>query len=94
MALHTDQRLVVEDVEASAHMAGSRDLEKYRRCGIRAVQSTPLRARSGRLIGMISTHWHAPRRIADADLQLFDVLARQLADLIERAMRDDEARAS
>src|SRR4030095_8579116 len=34
---------------------------------------------------MISTHWHAPHTPAENDFRLFDVLARQAADLIERA---------
>ena len=33
-------------------MAGTQDLEQYRRSGIRAVQSTPLQSRSGRPLGM------------------------------------------
>ena len=34
-----------------------RDLETYRKAGMRAMQSTPLVSRTGRLLGMISTHW-------------------------------------
>ena len=51
---------------------------------MRAAQSTPLLTRSGRLVGMITTHWttcHAPK---ERDLRLFDIIARQAADLIER----------
>jgi PAS domain-containing protein len=33
---------------------------------------------------MISTHWHAPHTPPENDFRLFDVLARQAADLIER----------
>ncbi|MGX4642571.1 CheR family methyltransferase [Massilia sp. SYSU DXS3249] len=91
--LRTNARAAVEDVDASPAMAGSGDLAEFHRCGLRAVQSTPLRARSGRLIGMISTHWRAPRRIAEEDFYLFDVLARQLADLIERTQSEEAARA-
>ena len=43
-------------------MAGSEDLETYRQTGIRAVQSTPLVSRAGRLLGMISTHWRNPHQ--------------------------------
>jgi PAS domain S-box-containing protein len=41
-------------------------------------------ARSGRLLGMISTHWRRPHRPIGRELQPLDVLARQAADLIER----------
>ena len=72
------------DIELSDFMAGSEDLETYRQTGIRAVQSTPLLSRGGRLLGMISTHWRNPHQPSERDLRLLDVLARQAADLIER----------
>jgi two-component system CheB/CheR fusion protein len=92
--LRTHERVMIEDAETDLAMAGTGDLEEFRRSGLRAVQSTPLKARSGRLIGLISTHWHAPRRLVDDDFRLFDVLARQLADLIERAQVDEASRAN
>src|SRR5262245_49538476 len=57
LALSAGARIVVPDVEACDFMAGTGDLDAYRRSGIRAVQSTPLVSRSGQLLGMISTHW-------------------------------------
>ena len=96
-ALRDHERVVVADIEACGFMAGTQDLQEYRRSGIRAVQSTPLRSRSGRPLGMLSTHWRAPHNPTDDDFTLFDVLARQAADLIERtlaeaARRDSEER--
>ncbi len=66
-------------------MAGTADLDEYRRSNIRAVQSTPLVSRSGQLLGMISTHWREPHQPTQRALWRLDVLARQAADLIERA---------
>ena len=83
-ALATGARSIVPDIELSDFMAGSEDLETYRQTGIRAVQSTPLVSRAGRLLGMISTHWRNPHQPSDRDLHHLDVLARQAADLIER----------
>jgi PAS domain S-box-containing protein len=83
-ALASGNRSMVPDVELSGFMAGSEDLETYRQTGIRAVQSTPLVSRCGGLLGMISTHWRDPHQPSERDLYLFDVLARQAADLIER----------
>jgi PAS domain S-box-containing protein len=96
-ALRYNERVVVADVEACDFMAGTEDLREFRRSGIRAVQSTLLRARSGRPLGMISTHWRSPHTPTDDDFSFFDVLARQAADLIERtlaeaALRDSEER--
>ena len=83
-ALATGHRSIVADIELSDFIAGTEDLETYRRTGIRAVQSTPLVSRSGVMLGMISTHWREPHQPSERDLRLLDVLARQAADLIER----------
>jgi PAS domain S-box-containing protein len=84
VALDMGHRAIVPDIELSDFMAGSEELETCRQTGIRAMQSTPLISRSGRLLGMISTHWCTPHQPSKRDLRLFDVLARQAADLIER----------
>jgi PAS domain S-box-containing protein len=88
-ALSDNERVVVSDVEASEFMAGTQDLEEYRRSAIRAVQSTPLQSRSGRPLGMLSTHWQQPHNPTDEDFRFFDVLARQAADLIERTLAEE-----
>jgi PAS domain S-box-containing protein len=84
VALNRRERVIVPDVETCDFVAGTDDLDFYRLSGIRAVQSTPLFSRSGRIVGMISTHWRQPRQLSERDLRLLDVLARQAADLIER----------
>jgi PAS domain S-box-containing protein len=93
-ALSSGVRVVVPDVEACDFKAGTADLDSYRRSGIRAVQSTPLVSRSGRLLGMISTHWCEPHRPTGRALLHFDVLARQTADLIERSRAEAALRES
>ncbi|HEU5439757.1 MAG TPA: PAS domain S-box protein [Ktedonobacterales bacterium] len=92
VALTTGERALAPDVETCDFMVGTEDLDFYRLSGIKAVQSTPLISRSGRLVGMISTHWREPHQPAERELRLLDVLARQAADLIERK-RTDEASA-
>jgi PAS domain S-box-containing protein len=87
-ALSSGQRVIVPDVEACDFMEGTADLDAYRRSGIRAVQSTPLLSRSGRLLGMISTHWREPHQPADRALRIMDVLAQQAATLIERTQAE------
>nr|WP_250883645.1 MULTISPECIES: GAF domain-containing protein [unclassified Pseudomonas] len=52
----------------------------FRRAGIRSAQTTPLRSRDGRLLGMICTHWSTPHQPSERDLRLLDILARQAAD--------------
>src|SRR5262245_40778412 len=94
LALSAGARIVVPDVDACDFMAGTEDLDAYRRSGIRAVQSTPLVSRSGQLLGMISTHWREPHQPTEHDLRPLDVLARQAADLIERARIEAALRES
>src|SRR5215510_10679050 len=94
LALSAGARVVVPDIEACDFMVGTADLDAYRRSDIRAVQSTPLVSRSGRLLGMISTHWREPHQLAEGALWLLDVLARQAADLIERGQAEAALRQS
>ena len=93
-ALRDNERVVVADIEACEFMAGTQDQQEYRRSGIRAVQSTPLRSRSGRPLGMLSTHWRTPHTPTEEDFTFFDVLARQAADLIERTLAEEALRES
>jgi signal transduction histidine kinase len=94
VALSSGKRVVASDVETTDFMAGTQDLDFYRLSGIRAVQSTPLVSRDGCLVGMISTHWREPHQPAERDLRLLDVLARQVADLIERTRTEELLRRS
>jgi PAS domain S-box-containing protein len=93
-ALSLGHRVMVPDVELSDFMAGRDDLDAYRRSGIRAAQSTPLVSRSGEMLGMISTHWVKPHQPTEREFRLFDVLARQAADLIERTQVEAALRES
>jgi GAF domain-containing protein len=90
-ALRTRQRVIVSDIEACDFMAATEDLRIYRQTAIRAVQSTPLLSRTGQIVGMISTHWREQHTPSERDLRIFDVLARQAADLIERGRTQEAA---
>ncbi|HET9220835.1 MAG TPA: CheR family methyltransferase, partial [Terriglobia bacterium] len=87
-------RVIVPDVEAWAYLVDSQALEDHRKAGIRAVQSTPLISRNGRIIGVISTHWRNPYEPEESALRLIDILARQAADLIERNKAEEALRES
>src|SRR5262245_21426871 len=93
-ALSAGGRVIVPDTEACDFMKGTGDLDAYRRSNIRAVQSTPLVSRFGRLLGMISTHWREPYQPTERELRSLDVLARQAADLIERGQIEATLRES
>jgi PAS domain S-box-containing protein len=89
-ALHTRRRSMISDVERDLHIVRSRDLLEYRRSGVRGAQSTPLISRSGQLLGMISTYWRKVHHPSERELDLLDVLARQAADLMERASSESQ----
>ena len=96
-ALATGRRVTVHDVEQGVAAVPGDDLIAYRAAAVRAVQITPLLSRSGKALGLLATYWTQPHTPSARDLKLFDVLARQAADAIERilsqaALRESEAR--
>ena len=91
LALARRQRVTDHDVRENDLYRGS-DREATLAAGIRAVQSTPMTSRSGRVLGMLSTHWDRPHDPPAERLGLLDLLARQGADLIERARTEEALR--
>lgn len=92
-ALRLRTRVIVPDTERCEFMAGTDDQAVSRQTGIHAVQTTPLISRSGKLVGMLSTHWREPHTPTEGDLRFLDILARQAADLIEHRRVQDELEA-
>ncbi len=92
--LRTGKRVIIPDVEKCDYMQGTEDLAMFLQTDIRACQTTPLYSRSGNLVGMISTHWHNPHQPSERDLRLWDILARQAADLIDRKKAEEALRES
>ena len=84
-ALRRGMRVAAPDLEHCEFMADTADQAMYRRVGARGGQSTPLISRAGKTVGMISTYWCRPHQPSERDLRLMDLLARQAADLMERA---------
>jgi signal transduction histidine kinase/DNA-binding response OmpR family regulator len=62
--------------------------------GLRFGQSTPLITRTGRALGMITTHWVKRPEISERELRYLDLLARQTADLVERTQAEQALRIS
>jgi len=96
-AIASGKRVIVEDVEKSEIFCGTQALEVMLAAGARAVQSTPLITRFGRVLGMFSTHYRSPHRPSEHELHQLDVLARQATDVIERnraeeVLRENERR--
>ena len=86
-AMARGDRVIVEDIEQSFIFLGTPSYDIQRRAGVRGVQSTPLLSRSGRLLGMFSTHYREPCRLDRRALILLDLLAWQAADLIDQVRK-------
>ncbi|MBW4428406.1 MAG: PAS domain S-box protein [Nostoc desertorum CM1-VF14] len=67
-------------------------LRMHVNAGYLCAQSTPLLSRSGRPMGMVSTHWRQHHRPTEQELRFLDLLARQAADLIEQRQTQAERR--
>ena len=86
-ALRSGQRILIEDVETDAASAPLRDIA--RAVGFRAVQSTPLIGRDGTALGMLSTYFRSPHRLAEARLRHLDLYVHQLVTFIERCRAEE-----
>ena len=91
-ALAAGERIIVSDMDRFD--GEPEDVDAYRRSGLLSVVSSPLLAHSGRIVGMLSTHWRDRRTPSDDEYRLFDVLARLAADLIERVQVGERLRQS
>ncbi len=96
-AMQLGGRVVVEDVETSSLFVGTPSLDVMRNAGVRAVQSTPMLNRAGKLLGILTIQWDVPYSPNEHDLWRIDLLARQAADMIEQArtkkmLRESEER--
>jgi GAF domain-containing protein len=89
-ALRTGRRVTVPDVLNCKFIR--LDIDEYLDTGVHAVQSTPLVSHSGALLGMVSTHWREPHELSLSELRALDILARLVADVIERSQADDKLR--
>lgn len=95
IALRNAERMFVDfDVPEGEDPDGSMRL--HFEAGYQSAQSTPLISRTGKPLGMVSTHWRSPHRSNERELHSLDLLARQAADTIEQqqttaALRESEA---
>ncbi len=88
-AMRGGRRVIVEDVTQSDIFAGQESLRILLAENVRAVQSTPLVSSSGKIVGMISTHFGRPTIFGEREKRILDLLARQAADYLERRQIED-----
>lgn len=83
-AMRSEKRVIVEDIAQSPLYENTLVREILLSDGIQSLQSTPLRSRSGKILGALSTHHADLGRPSEDKLQLLDLIARQAADFIDR----------
>ena len=86
-AIRSRTRILIEDVESYPASASYRRLAEA--AGFRAVQSTPLFARDGEPLGVLSTQFRQPHRPTERELRLTDLYSRQAEQMIERKRAEE-----
>lgn len=77
-------RVLATDLETDSRVA-PHQLEAARRCGIRAVNCTPLISRKGEVLGALSVFYRHVHHPSDRELRMIDLCVRQAVDFIENA---------
>ncbi len=85
LALKRGERLHIDSVGDSKFFAGTPILDGLLKAGVQAMQCTPLISHSGKLFGVLSTHYKGPHHPDERSSRLLDLLARQTAEILERA---------
>ena len=80
-ALAKKETILIDDLTKDKSFA--RHLNLALQNNIRAVQSTPLISTNGTIVGMISVHFVAPKKIPRNNLQAFESFCTKAADKIE-----------
>jgi two-component system CheB/CheR fusion protein len=93
IALARNERILL-DLNVAEHDDPDGSMRMHVQAGYYSAQSTPLVARYGKPIGMVSTYWRKQHRPGDRELRFLDLLARQAADLIEQRQTDEVLRES
>jgi len=83
-------RWVIEDIDGDADFAAFRAAAHA--AGFRAIHSTPIVTRGGQLLGVLSVHFAEPHIPRQRDMQMADVCARNIADVIESHRTQEAAR--
>ena len=83
-AAKSGSRIVVPDVAADPIFVGTQAARVMEAAGARAVQSTPLVAASGVVLGMLSTHYDHPHALPPEALEAVDRIAARAAYWLEQ----------
>ena len=79
-ALHTREIVLIEDVTSDPLYTSHKKIALS--AGYRSVQSTPLIASNGDIIGVLSTHFRTPRKFLEEELSSLREYGQHSADII------------
>ncbi len=91
-ALASRKRVVITDVTTDPLYEPFKQAAAA--AGYRAVQSTPLVSRDGRVLGILSTHYVKPYTPSERDLWLLDLYTQQATHLVDRRRAEEEISTS
>jgi signal transduction histidine kinase/FixJ family two-component response regulator len=95
LAVRNTLRGSLDEIERSGSVRlGAATLRRLRTAGIRSLQCAPLLGAAGRPLGVLSVYWSVAARESETRRVLFDLLARQASELIERDQAEQERRAA
>ncbi len=83
-ATRSSTQTVIEDVTTDPDYGPHQGLAAA--VGFRAVQATPLVDFSGRLVGVVATHWRRPGRPPDRDLRPMELFGEVAGEAITRRL--------
>lgn len=83
-AFQRQERFIIENISEQSVLTGTDYIDPLLAEGMHAVQATPLKSSSGKILGILSTHYRNWCRPEPQDFQMMDLLARLSVDIIER----------
>ena len=93
-AIKERKRVITKDITQDPIFIGTPGLKILLDEGIICVQSTPLYNRSGKLLGVFSTHYKTVHSFSEQELRMLDLFARQTADVIEKSLYEEALKLS
>jgi signal transduction histidine kinase/CheY-like chemotaxis protein len=95
LGLRATLRLALEEAEGEPPPPLPKPaLRTLQAAGIRMLQCAPLLGTAGRPLGAICVYWRTRARDSETRRVLFDLLARQASELLERDQAEQERRAA
>lgn len=83
-AFQNQERVIINDLNKDERFINTPYLEQLITKGVQAVQATPLKSRTGNILGILATYYKTPVYLDSRELQMVDLLASLSADIIER----------